>query len=473
MAAAFLARGNAVRPVGQWRPFPGRSPLGLPPGHRRNSMGGLPRGVRISRVAPDSPAERAGLLRNDRVTRIDGHAVEDFLDFYVASFGSPHTLEVQRRGTCLDAVLKRGRAVDVGLEIDREGLRACANKCIFCFVDQLPRGLRSTLYFKDEDYRLSFLHGNYLTLTNLRPHDVRRIIAMHLSPLYVSVHATDEKVRAGLLGSRRPARILGLLKRLGRGGIRFHTQVVVVPGYNNGKVLERTLRDLGALHRFVQSVSVVPVGLTGHRSGLPPITQVSRESAARIVRLVAGINRREHRRRGRGMVYAADELIIKSGSKIPPVSYYDDFPQIENGVGLARRLLDDIGTLRVPADLKGLRLRLVTGTLAGPLIEELAGKLRERGVRAEAVAVENTLLGASVTVSGLLPGRAVKRALGRPARCDAAVLPPDMFNADGVTLDGVTMSQIEAALGVPVVAGDHDINSMLRAVSKRLRARRA
>jgi len=424
--------------------------------------------VRISDVRRGSPAARSGLRRGDCIGRIDGRPLRDFLDFYMGSFGSPHVLEVLRGGSCHYSVLRRGRAQDLGLEIERGGLKACGNRCVFCFVDQLPGGLRPALYFKDEDYRLSFLHGNYLTLTNLRPDDIARIAADHLSPLYVSVHATDAKLRGRLLGLRRPAPILDILKRLGRMGIKFHTQIVVVPGYNDGKSLDTTLRDLCALRGTVSSISVVPVGLTSRRCRLPAIEPVSGQASLEIVETVAGIRRRERRRCGRGMVYAADELFLRSGLAIPPASYYDDFPQIENGVGLARTFLDQIRVLRVPCDLKGMRLRLATGLLAKPLVERLATLLRRRGVEAETVAVENSLLGPSVTASGLLPGRALIQSLRGLPRCDVVALPPDVFSADGVTLDDFAITQIESALRVPVVRGSHDLRSTLKKISARM-----
>lgn len=434
---------------------------------RRPDPGRVP-GVRIKAVEPGSPAERAGLVRGDVVNLIDDQPITDFLDFYLASFGPSHRLAILRGNTYQSLTLKRGRAQDAGAEIETGPFRTCGNRCIFCFVDQIPKGLRPALYLKDEDYRLSFLHGNYVTLTNLRPDDERRITSEHLSPLYVSVHATREALRACLLGRKPGEPITSILKRLARSGIRFHTQVVVVPGHNDGKDLEATLRDLCALHQSVLSVSVVPVGLTRHRTGLALLRSVTPHLARKITGHVEWLNAAMRKKTGRGMVYASDEMVILSGTGVPPANYYDDFPQIENGVGMLRRLLDEMAHLRVPSALRGRRLHLVTGPLARPYIEILSEELGRRGVKADVSAVENALLGPTVTVSGLLPGRAVLDRLQQLPECDAVVLPPDVANADGLTLDDIHVCEIEADLGVPVVLADQTIAATLKKVSCRI-----
>lgn len=422
-------------------------------------------GARISKVGPDSPAARAGLAAGDLVTQIDGAPVGDFLDFYLSSFGRRHLLRVVRAGERRDVALVRASGGDTGLEIATGGLRVCGNKCVFCFVDQLPRGLRPALYLKDEDFRLSFLHGNYLTLTNLKAEEEARITAARLSPLYVSVHSTDEAARARLLGRKPSEPILEILTRLGRKGIRFHAQVVVVPGYNDGAALQRTLGDLRALEAFVLSVSVVPVGLTSHRRGLPAVRPVAAEAAGAIARRVATLNASLRRRIGRGMFYASDEMIILGGGAVPAASYYDDFPQIENGVGLVRQLLNQIGHLRVARALRGRKVTLVTGELAEPFLERVARKLRGRGVEARVAAISNSLLGPSVTVSGLIPGRAVVKALRRLPKPDVVVLPPDMLNCDMVTLDDVTLPRLSDRLDTPVILGDHSLRETLARIA--------
>ncbi|MFH1219220.1 MAG: DUF512 domain-containing protein [Candidatus Eisenbacteria bacterium] len=422
------------------------------------------KGVRVASVAARSPARRAGIRPGDMITGIDEIPISDFLDFYGAMFGSEHVIEVVRDRTHHYFELTRRKNQDSGVESAPAGLRACNNKCVFCFVDQLPPGLRRELYFKDEDFRLSFLHGNYLTLTNLRLADERRIGEMHLSPLYVSVHATDEDVRARLIGRKPRQPILDILARMGGAGIRFHAQIVVVPGYNDGKSIRSTIEDLLGLGEIILSVSVVPVGLTSHRQGLPMLRPMNEKQARQVVTYVAGLNASMRRKTDRGLVYASDELLILGSFDIPPTTYYDDFPQIENGVGLVRRLLDEIRTLKTPPQLRGKRLAFVTGCLAKPYMEQVASKLGATGLKAEVIAVRNTLLGPGVTVSGLVPGRAIIAALAGWARFDAVVLPPDVVNTGGLTLDDVHPRDIQRILRTPTVVGDYSIKQTLKKV---------
>ncbi|MFH1313874.1 MAG: DUF512 domain-containing protein [Candidatus Eisenbacteria bacterium] len=419
-------------------------------------------GVIVRGVTVDSPADRAGLCAGDVVTHIDSEPINDFLDFYIASFSPGYSLTVVRGEDEVALKLKRKPMEETGVEIETGPPARCNNRCVFCFVDQLPLGLRAALYLKDEDYRLSFLHGSYLTLTNLSPLDEERILRMHLSPLYVSVHATDEGVRARLLGREHKESILSILDRLGGGGIKFHTQVVVVPGFNDGDVLRRTLSSLCDRHEIILSISIVPVGLTCYRQGLKPLEGVSPARAREMVRYVRVLNTRMRETTGRGLVYASDELLLLSGSPVPAASYYDDYPQIENGVGLLRMLVESTRNLKVPRALEGKRLVFVTGQLAAPHIEEMASILRTGLVDVEVVPVANSLFGPTVTVSGLLPGRDILESVLRVPSCDAVVVPPSMVNSDGITLDDMTVSRMSDALGVPVVVGDYDMKETMK-----------
>ncbi|MFZ1947520.1 MAG: DUF512 domain-containing protein [bacterium] len=439
------------------RPAPSRQSAKSRGGPRRAE------GVTVLGVVPRSAAQAAGLRPGDRVTAIDRTPIRDFLDFYLAAFGPEHTLEIRREGRRLELDLNRTAPEDLGVEIGTGRAMPCGNKCIFCFVDQLPRGLRSALYVKDEDYRLSFLHGNYLTLANIKSEDEARIIQHHLSPLYVSVHSTDEAVRAELLGRRPGQAILKTLKRLAARGIRFHAQIVVVPDRNDGAALDRTIEDLVDPSAGVLSVAVVPVGLTRHRKGLTAIRPVSRAAARAVVDQAARHNRASRGRIGRGLVYAADEFFMRAGRAVPAAAYYDDFPQTENGVGLARKFMDQAAKIAAPASLRGRRLALVTGVLARPLIARLAARLRRQGVRARVAARENTLFGPTVTVSGLVSGKDALGALGSLGApgYDVVVLPPDMTNSDGLTLDDLSVGDLAAAAGSPVVVADHDLKTTL------------
>ncbi len=421
----------------------------------------FPHGAVVGNVRSGSPAARAGLMPGDMITHVDDEPIGDFLDFYVAAFGRTYALTVRRGRDHHVLQLERQRMEDTGIEIEPGKPMACSNKCVFCFVDQLPEGLRGDLYVKDEDYRLSFLHGNYVTLSNLKPEDEARIKEVRLSPLYVSVHATDEELRARLLGRRQREPILNILNRLADAGIKFHTQVVVVPGYNDGAALERTLRDLVERHEFILSISVVPVGLTSQRDGLVDLEPVGPKPARHVAEKIKALNVRMRQTIGRGLVYASDELLLTGRCLIPLASYYDDFPQIENGVGLLRQLLDSARHLRVPAGLKGRNLVFVTGVLAGPFIEEIASKIGDEGVRVGVTVIENGLFGSSATVTGLLSGKGILSALAGISGIDAIVLPPNVINETGITLDDTSPAEMAEVLAVPVVVGEYDMNQTL------------
>jgi putative radical SAM enzyme (TIGR03279 family) len=424
----------------------------------------IPVGVVVVGVRPGSPAALAGLRPRDRIIGVNGQPVSDTLDLYAASFDRSLTVRLDRAGTHVTLSFIRMPGEEIGIEVCPDRPAVCNNKCVFCFVDQMPPGMRESLYVKDEDYRLSFLHGSYLTLTNLVPSDEERIRRMHLSPLYVSIHATDLEARARLLGRRPREPVLTVMDRLARSGIKFHGQVVLVPGYNDGAVLERTLADTCDRHAYVLSLSVVPVGLTGHRSNLARIRPVDRRLAEDAIGLIRDVQIEMRSRIGRGLAYAGDELFMLAGRPIPEESYYDDYPQIDNGVGLTRMFLDGLRGLRVPAELRGRRLILVTGTLAAPHIEKAAHLLRRRGVSAEVVIVSNRLFGPTVSVSGLLAGRDIVNSLAGAGRADAVVLPPSLTNADGLTLDGLTLEDISAMTGMPVVGGDYGFKSTLKRI---------
>jgi len=406
--------------------------------------------MKVTGVAPGSEAEKAGLRAGDELSAVNGRRVEDSIDltFTLAWSDDPEAvLELSRGGTPVRAVVPAENPGELGLEVEEAPTRTCGNSCVFCFVDQLPRGLRASLYVKDEDYRLSFSYGNYVTLTNMSDADFERIAEQRLSPLYVSVHATDDAVRRAMLDNDDAPPILESLRRLGDANIRVHAQAVLCPGMNDGEVLERTLRDLFELGEMIESVAIVPVGLTGHRQGLPAIERLSAEAAGRTLDSVARWQELFLADGRSRTVYAADELYLSAGRELPPYGDYGDLPQLENGVGLLRSLESD---LNERAGLLGDRIdpplvvTLVTAMLpAAFLTKALRSALaRVDGLTLRVVACDNTLLGSGVTVAGLLPGADMVRGLRGSPDADAFLLPGVAFNENGVTLDDMSLSEI-------------------------------
>ncbi|MGC8838976.1 MAG: DUF512 domain-containing protein [Anaerolineae bacterium] len=426
-------------------------------------VSGSTAGGRVALVRPGSLAWRLGLRPGDELVTVNGQAVRDVLDVQFLTAEERLTLGVRRGETWLEVEAERAYGEDLGLEFAEplfDGVRTCRNRCPFCFLKGLPPGLRPSLYLRDDDYRLSFLFGNFVTLTNLTEEDWRRIEEQGLSPLYVSVHATDPEVRARCFGRPDLPDIRQQLARLGQMGITVHAQVVLTPGLNDGPHLERTLRDLSEHVPPVQSVSVVPVGLT--RYSPPGLRGYTREEAKRLLRDLRRWQEEAATRFGVRWVYASDEWYFLAGQRVPAASRYDGFPQLENGVGLTRWWLD--GWARFQARWRrnprrasgGRRVVLACGTLIAPVMEEMAAWVREHiGADLTVRPVENRFFGPSVTVSGLLTGADVAQTL-RGEGADALLLPRAMWDLAGQeTLDGWTVEHLARELGAPVhVAGE-------------------
>jgi putative radical SAM enzyme (TIGR03279 family) len=412
----------------------------------------------VTRVSPTGFASDVNIKAGDKLISVDGQPLRDRLDMAFAESGKGSILKLRTASGRLRRLrLPKALGEDLGFELEQMKPRVCDNKCVFCFIHQLPKGMRRSLYVKDEDYRYSFLFGNFVTLTNIDSADVKRIVRQKLSPLYVSVHATDEAVRRKLLGNSKAPELLPLMRRLAGKGVKFHCQVVLCPGLNDGAVLAGTVGDLAAIDDAVLSVGVVPVGLTDHRRGLPRVDTVSRGLAKETVRLVEDQQRRFRDSLGRGFVYASDELFLKAGLPIPPSSYYDGYPQKENGVGIARLWLD--GCKRSPLGQRAVfgveHMIVVTGTLAAPLVAEgLKYKLRRYPeVSAQVCPVPNRFLGRGVTVAGLLAGRDIVRAVSMLPRPGVVCIPPDAVNADGLLLDDMNLAELASRLDLEVRVG--------------------
>jgi putative radical SAM enzyme (TIGR03279 family) len=421
-------------------------------------------GVRVLAVDPKGLAARAGLKPGDRLLRVNGQGLRDLVDFHVQAGEEQLAIDVDRGGRPCSVVLERKWGRDLGLECEppeAAEISTCANKCVFCFIHQLPRGLRKSLYVKDDDYRLSFLHGNYITLTDLPDSEIQRIVDLHLSPLYISVHATDPVLRHFLLGSPKTIKgdLMERLRRLADAGIRLHAQIVLCPGLNDGPHLERTVRELGELHPGVATVAVVPVGLTRHRDGLYPLRSITAAEAAQTLDSIHGWQSRLLRRHGTRLVFAADELYLQAGRPIPPAAAYEDFAVVEDGIGLVRRFEDDLGRLAPRpgrARWRGERLAtVVTGELFGPILARLVEEIRVPGLRTQVVPVPNEFFGRAITVTGLLTGEDIAQALAGRTLGDVVLVPRvALTESKGVFLDDVVPEDLARHIGAPIAVVD-------------------
>jgi putative radical SAM enzyme (TIGR03279 family) len=353
-------------------------------------------------------------------------------------------------------------------------VRTCANKCLFCFVDQMPTGLRESLYVKDDDYRLSFLYGNFVTLTNLTTADFNRIRQFHLSPLYVSVHTTDGALREKLLGIPRAAEIMQQLQAFVDVGIELHTQIVLCPGYNDGEALIRTIRDLAALRPEVLSMAIVPVGLTRFREYCHPLRTFTQEEAAAIVDEVAGFQTEFREETGCSFVYLSDEFYLRAGRQVPPESVYDGYPQLENGIGLVRSFLSDWDAI---GGLEGLSANLgsiiekkvvLSGTAFAPILAEL---LQPLSGSVQVLAVENQFFGPAVNVSGLLTGQDIVAKVNSLGYKPSAVIIPSttLRKNEPIFLDAMTTDEVQRELVAPlmVVAGAAELRKILEGVGEK------
>lgn len=418
-------------------------------------------GALITYLDKGGVAYSAGLRPGDRLLSINGHQVRDLIDVSFYSADPAFHFIATRNGHVLDLQIENDGS---GLGIDFEapttdGIRRCRNNCPFCFVKHLPRGLRSSLYVKDDDYRYSFLFGGFVTLSNLDEEDWQRLAEQRLSPLYVSVHATETELRRKMLGNPTAPDIMAQLRRLAEMRIRVHAQVVLCPGMNDGIHLERTVSDLSSLADTVESVAIVPVGLTRYGNN-DLVRAFTVEEMRRVLRDVRGWQRGFRRTLGRTFVHLADEFYLRTGATLPSESSYDGYPQYENGVGMARVLLSQWSLVRRRlrrSVTRGIassagRLTVGTGELIAPLLSPILDSIAEStGMEIDLVPVENRFFGPTVNVAGLLTADDVLRTLATRSLGDMVVLPRTMFDADGLrTLDGATLGEIEACLGVPV-----------------------
>ena len=417
----------------------------------------------ITSVDRHSPAERAGITPGEQLLTINGHQIIDVLDYRFYGYDTDCCLELREpAGTVRTVSLRKPEGRDLGLNFDTvlmDDMRSCANHCIFCFVDQMPPGMRKTLYFKDDDARLSFLQGNYITLTNLTDREAQRIIDLRISPINVSVHTTDPQLHCTMLGNKNALRSLDYIRAFCKAGIVMNGQIVVCPGWNDGDQLRRTLRDLTEMQ--FSSCSLVPVGITKYRQGLAKLRSVDAATAAEIIDIADEYGRENLERFGTRRFFCADELYLRAGRPLPRAEYYEGYRQLENGVGLMRSLEDDFlaGLATVDVPVRFSPFTIATGTAAAPFLGGLVQRAQADypGLRGQVIAVENDFFGHTIDVAGLLTGQDISAQLRGRDLGDRVLIPIHMMrHGETVFLDDYTVERLSRELGVPVQVVDED-----------------
>ncbi len=413
--------------------------------------------VTISGVEDGSRAQRAGVRPGDVLVSINGHAIGDVLDYRFFETERELRLELLRAGEPYAVELAKPQYAELGLEFDTylmDRQRSCRNNCVFCFIDQLPKGMRETLYFKDDDDRLSFLFGNYITLTNIDSREVDRILQMHISPINISVHTMDPELRCKMMNNRFAGESLRHLHRLAQGGILLNCQIVLCPGLNDGEALEYSLSELCRLGGSLQSVACVPVGLTRYREGLYPLTPFDRDTARAALEIIERWGDKMKEEAGARKVFASDELYLLAGRDLPPAEFYEDFPQIENGVGMLRDLEEGfLWALEEMEPFRGQRrVTIPTGECGFAFLNKMLDGLREKcdNIKIDLIPVRNEFFGGTVNVTGLLTGRDILAQLSGRELGDELLIAGNMLKAgEDVFLDDMTLEELGRRLGVP------------------------
>lgn len=420
------------------------------------------RGLKVKKLSAKSPFFLSGMKKNDIVLSINDNCISDELDFHFFSADSSFEVEVIRNNARKKLIISRDEGSFSEIEFFENPINCCKNKCIFCFIDQMPRGLRRGLYIKDEDFKHSFLNGNYVTLTGVSQGDLEKIVQIGLSPLYISVHATDHQIRKKMLGNNRAPDILEQLQFLKNNGIGFHTQIVVCPGFNDGKILDKTINDLFNLGNYLMSIAIVPVGLTNFRK--IPLQPVTKSIAEKICKEMTAISDAYVVNDGYRRLFIADEFLVKAALPIPPKQYYEDYPQIENGVGLLRQLLEEwkqfkktYKNMKAKPGAKRKKHLVITSLSAFPYLNRILQEAHKcqpsYSVEFHIVPVVNKYFGETVTVAGLLTATDILRAIKKELTnndYDMVIVPRVMFNYAGSTLDGYSEERISNTAGIPL-----------------------
>lgn len=413
--------------------------------------------VKISSVGAGSIASKKGIEAGDVLIDINGHEIRDVLDyrFYLADKKLSLRICRGQQGKLKTVHIRKDESEDIGLEFETylmDKQHSCKNKCIFCFIDQLPEGLRDSLYFKDDDSRLSFLFGNYVTLTNLDDEEVDRIIRMHISPVNISVHTMNPELRVKMMLNPHAGECLRYIKRFTESGIEVNAQLVLCPGINDGAELEFSLRELFALGENIQSIACVPVGITKYRQNLPELRSYDKQTAGEVIDTIDCLNAENISKGGRAVAYAADEFYLYAERPMPDYEYYNGFPQLENGVGMWTLFREEFIEALENCDVTESQrsISLVTGTAAFPLLEELTSLACKKisGLRVNVYAVVNRLFGESITVSGLITGGDIVYTLEGKETGTELIIPPNCLRAEGdMFLDDMTVEELSEKLG--------------------------
>ena len=420
--------------------------------------------VVIGGVEKGSPAFRAGMRAGDTLVSLNGHVIMDVLDYRFYQNDREITVAFITAGKEKQIRLQKEEYEELGLEFETylmDQKHACRNKCIFCFIDQLPPGLRESLYFKDDDSRLSFLFGNYITLTNITEHEVERIIRMHISPINISVHTTNPDLRVKMMANKNAGKALELIGRFDQAGIKLNCQLVLCPGYNDGKELERTLADLAAFPN-AECIAAVPVGLTRYREGLAEIEPFCKETAAAVLDVIDRYGDLCLQKYGERRIYGADEFYLLAEREIPDASYYGEFLQLENGVGLWALLKSEAEAAVAECEdrlLAPREISLVTGEAAAPLLTYIAGLCEKKwpGLHCTVYPIRNDFFGGRITVSGLVTATDILAQLKGKMLGEELLLPSCMLRSEGdLFLDSLSLDEVEERLGIPVTPVEND-----------------
>ena len=428
--------------------------------------------VIIKDVEKGSYSYEKGIKSGDTLVSLNGNQIMDVLDYRFYQNNEKITAEIiNAKGKIKKIKIKKGEYDELGMNFDTylmDEKRSCKNKCIFCFIDQLPKGLRESLYFKDDDSRLSFLFGNYITLTNITEHEIERIIKMHISPINISVHTTNPELRVKMMKNKNAGKVLSIMQRFNEAGIKMNSQLVLCPGYNDGVELERSLDDLLSLENM-ECIAAVPVGITKHREGLCAIEPFNKDTAANVLDVIDKFAEISIQKYGNRRIYGSDEFYLLSGRDIPSADFYGDFPQLENGVGLwalmkseAQEAIDNTESKKIYRHIS-----TVTGVAAYPLIKNIADMCEQKfnGLKFDVYAIKNDYFGERITVSGLVTATDIYNQLKNKDLGDTLIIPSSMLRSEGdMFLDSITVDELSQKLNIKIKPIDNNGYSLVDAI---------